>query len=64
LEALRQYHRAYNERTRSFRASPVHDWTSHAADAFRTFAVGYREAGPVLRAPQIRAEMDYDPFAA
>jgi len=64
LEALRQYHRAYNERTRSFRASPVHDWTSHAADAFRTFAVGYREAGPVLRAPQVRAEMDYDPFAA
>ena len=64
LEALRQYHRAYNERTRSFRASPVHDWTSHAADAFRTFAVGYRDAGPVLRAPQVRAEMDYDPFAA
>jgi phage terminase large subunit len=62
LEALRQYHRAYNERTRSFRASPVHDWTSHAADAFRYLAVGIRETGDRAKPPQIQAVMDYDPF--
>ena len=28
LEALRQYHRAYNERLRTFRNTPVHDWSS------------------------------------
>jgi hypothetical protein len=64
LEALRQYHRAYNERTRAFRASPVHDWTSHAADAFRYFAVGLREDRGTGRPPQRQAVMDYDPFAA
>jgi hypothetical protein len=64
LEALRQYHRAYNERTRSFRASPVHDWSSHAADAFRYLAVGLREGGMRDKVPQARAIMDYDPFAA
>jgi len=64
LEALRQYHRAYNERTRSFRANPVHDWTSHAADAFRYLAVGLREDRAGGRPPQRQAVMDYDPFAA
>jgi len=64
LECLRQYHRAYNERTRSFRASPVHDWSSHAADAFRYLAVGIREDRGRMAAPQARAVMDYDPFAA
>jgi len=64
LECLRQYHRAYNERTRSFRASPVHDWSSHAADAFRYLAVGLRESRGQLAAPQRMAVMEYDPFAA
>lgn len=40
LEALRQYRRVYNERTACFGAVPHHDWTSHAADAFRYLAVG------------------------
>lgn len=64
LEALRQYHRAYNERSRTFRASPVHDWSSHCADAFRYLAVGLRESRGDSRAPQRQALMDYDPFAA
>lgn len=40
LEAMRQYRRAYNERTASFGSAPAHDWTSHGADAFRYLAVG------------------------
>ena len=64
LEALRQYHRAYNERTRSFRSSPVHDWSSHAADAWRYFAVGLRESRDNGRPPQVMAVTAYDPFAA
>jgi hypothetical protein len=64
LEALRQYHRSYNDRTRSFRANPVHDWSSHAADAWRYFAVGLRETGDRMRPPQRQAVMEYDPFAA
>jgi hypothetical protein len=64
LEALRQYHRAYNERTRSFRTSPVHDWSSHAADAFRYLAVGIREARGHVAVSQRQAVNDYNPFAA
>ena len=62
LEALRQYHRAYNERVRSFRTTPVHDWSSHAADAFRYLAVGLREQRGYDRAPQRIAVQDYNPF--
>ena len=64
LEALRQYHRAYNEKNRAFRTSPVHDWSSHAADAFRYLAIGIREGGAEKRPTQQRAVTDYDPFAA
>ena len=65
LEALRQYHRAYNERLRSFRNTPVHDWSSHSADAFRYLAVGLREdRGFAGKAPQRQALNEYDPFAA
>ena len=45
LEALRHFHRAYNERTRSFRMTPVHDWSSHSADAFRYLCVGSEDDG-------------------
>jgi len=63
LEALRQYHRAYNERLRTFRATPVHDWASHAADAWRYAAIAIpRQRGGTGQAPQAFAEMDYNPF--
>ena len=40
LEALRQYRREYDENKRVFKPSPLHDWTSHDADAFRYLACG------------------------
>ena len=64
LEALRQYHRAYNERLRTFRNSPVHDWSSHAADAWRYCAVGIKDTSAMERPPQIMAESKYNPFGA
>jgi phage terminase large subunit len=36
LEALQHYRRDYNQRLNEFKATPVHDWASHAADAFRS----------------------------
>ena len=65
LECLRQYHRAYNEKSRSFRATPVHDWSSHAADAFRYLAVGIRDTNTFEgRPPQAFADSSYNPLAA
>lgn len=38
LEALMHYRRDYNQRLNEFKATPVHDWSSHCADAFRYLA--------------------------
>ncbi|MEA2781431.1 MAG: phage terminase large subunit [Rhodospirillaceae bacterium] len=46
VEALRQYRREYDDRLKTFKGGPLHDWTSHAADAFRYLAMGLPERGP------------------
>jgi len=40
LESLKQYRREYDENKRTFKPTPLHDWTSHDADAFRYLAAG------------------------
>jgi hypothetical protein len=42
LESLQHYRRDYNTRLNEFKATPVHDWASHGADAFRGLAVRHR----------------------
>lgn len=42
IDALRQYRRDWDENGKAWRGRPHHDWTSHAADAFRYLAVGYK----------------------
>jgi hypothetical protein len=39
VEALKQYRRSYDERQRTWRARPEHDWTSHASDSFRYLSI-------------------------
>ena len=45
LEALRLYQREWDEKAQDFRARPLHDWTSHGADAFRYLAMGIDNSG-------------------
>jgi phage terminase large subunit len=40
LKALRQYRAEYDEKLKTLKQRPLHDWTSHAADAFRYLARG------------------------
>ena len=40
IEALRLYQREWDAKAQDYRARPLHDWTSHAADAFRYLATG------------------------
>lgn len=42
IEALMHYRRDFNQRLNEFKATPVHDWSSHGADAFRGLAVRHR----------------------
>lgn len=43
LEALRQYRTDFDEKTKAFKNTPRHDWTSHSADAARYMAIAYRD---------------------
>ena len=56
LEALGGYRRDYNQRLNEFKATPVHDWASHGADAFRYLAVRMKVPGgpPPLPSAPIR----------
>lgn len=40
IECLENYRRKWDESRKVFLRNPVHDWTSHGADAFRYFAMG------------------------
>lgn len=44
IEAMRMYRRDYDEKRQEFRQAPLHDWTSHYADAFRYFAVAHQDS--------------------
>ena len=61
IEALRAYRRQYNELTKQFSDSPLHDWSSNGADAFRYLALVCRDleleaaqtaTAPVLKPPE------------
>jgi len=42
LDALKAYRKEYDDKTRHFKSKPLHDWASHGADAFRSFAYATR----------------------
>lgn len=52
IECLRYYRRDYNSKLGEFRATPVHDFASHGADAFRYFAVASGKQQSWGHAPQ------------
>lgn len=60
LSALRSYHKEWDEDNQVFKNRPEHDWSSHGADSFRTFAVGYRDM--VLPQPARVVPIRDDPY--
>lgn len=59
INALKSYRKQYDEKRKTYLNQPFHDWSSHAADAFRTLSVsvdfkqsGYRPAKRDPWAPQ------------
>jgi phage terminase large subunit len=42
ISALEQYRREWDDDKKAFKASEVHDWSSHLADAFRYLALSWR----------------------
>ena len=64
IEALKLFRQVKDERTGQFTGRPLHDWTSHAADAFRYLALGLDLAAPGC-APMTAAQAAalYEQFA-
>ena len=59
---LRQYRQEFDEKRKVFRDHPRHDFTSHAADAFRYLAIGMENKQTMVKSPQAMAMNDYNPF--
>lgn len=57
LDALRQYRSEYDESAAVFDDKPLHDWSSHAADAFRYLAMAWRELNPEPPPAEILKEL-------
>jgi hypothetical protein len=49
INAFRHSRSEWNERRGSFMRQPLHDWSSHAADAARQFALGHADRPPLAR---------------
>lgn len=42
IKALRSYQREFDEKSKTFKQRPMHNWASNGADAFRQFGQGFR----------------------
>jgi len=54
LDALRAYRREWDDERKAFAAKPLHDWSSHAASAWRTLSLSWRH--PKMRVPETPLE--------
>jgi len=59
VEALKQYQRPWDEDLKTYREKPLHDWTSHYADAFRYFAIIARAHTPSVAIDATPKSADY-----
>jgi len=55
IESLRQYQRDWDEKGKTWRSRPRHDWTSHSADSARYLFVGYQPVADEWGKPLRRA---------
>lgn len=64
VSALKEYHKKYNDILKVYENKPEHDWSSHAADAFRYLAQVVKDQTRRLGDKEKRgryADMVYDP---
>lgn len=59
INALRSYHKEWDDENQVYRVRPCHDWSSHFADAMRSFAVGFKGEG---KGRVFQRDIPVDPF--
>jgi site-specific DNA-cytosine methylase len=52
-EALKNYRRDFDEDRKCFKDTPLHDWTSHGADAFRMI--------PIVERTKVKQVKEFEP---
>jgi phage terminase large subunit len=60
LDCLAGYHRLWDPKGQTWREEPDGDWSSHAADAFRTGAMGSRGGLPAAREIKVESNFSFD----
>ena len=58
VRCLKNYRKEFDEKLNRFKDQPLHDWSSHGADAFRTFAVAFQRIRQADRA--VNHSVNYD----
>jgi len=53
IRGLKEYRKQWNDKTESWRNSPLHNWASHYADGFRTMAVAHRFGSRRMKVPMM-----------
>ena len=61
INALKSYTKEWNDERQVFKTTPLHNWASHGADAFRTLAVS-NTPGKVTESLPEKVVDDYDPL--
>lgn len=59
LQALRRYRKEFDEKKGIYKPHPLHDWSSHYADAFRYFAIAFRDRSKQQRVGQPQANISW-----
>ena len=59
LQALRRYRKEFDEKKGIYKPHPLHDWSSHYADAFRYFAIAFRDKSKQQRLGQPQANISW-----
>lgn len=65
LKALKNYERKWDAKNKVYQSRPLHNWASHAADAFRYLALGLDERRPsdeTMKLYPRESDYDYDPY--
>ena len=61
IACLENYGKEWDDKRACYKKKPVHDWTSHGADAWRMFALGIRNP-TVSGLTQTQALTEFDPM--
>ena len=56
IDSLRNYRREWDDRLKTYKQRPLHDWASDGADAFRTLAVAW-DADLMVTTPNLNFKM-------